>query len=61
MVFVHGIHKQKEYCLSDAQILTSRYPSLIDDGMQIDCTSDMIKSTGRNCSELIHCPVVKDQ
>ena len=42
MVFVHGIHRQKEYCLSVAQILTSRYQSRIDDGKQIDCTSDMI-------------------
>ena len=25
VVFVHGIHKQKEYSLSVAQILTSRY------------------------------------
>ena len=33
VVFVHGIHKQKEYCLSVTQILTSRYQSLIDDGM----------------------------
>ena len=31
--FVHRIHKQKEYCLSIAQILTSRYQSWIDDGM----------------------------
>ena len=42
MVFVHGIYRQKEYCLSVAQILTSRYQSRIDDGMQIDCTSDVI-------------------
>ena len=42
MVFVHGIHRQKEYCLSVAQILTSKYQSRIDDGMYIDCTSDMI-------------------
>ena len=41
MVFVHGIYRQKEYCLSVAQILTSRYQSRVDDGMQIDCTSDM--------------------
>ena len=27
MVFVHGIHRQKEYCLSDAQMLTSWYQS----------------------------------
>ena len=31
--FVHRIHRQKEYCLSVAQILTSRYQSWIDDGM----------------------------
>ena len=33
MVFVHWIHRQKEYFLSVAQILTSRYQSRIDDGM----------------------------
>ena len=33
MIIVHGIHRQKEYCLSVAQILTSRYQSRIDDGM----------------------------
>ena len=32
---------QKEYCLSVAQILTSWYQSRIDDGMYVDCTSDM--------------------
>ena len=42
MVFVHGIHRQNEYCLSVAQILTSWYQSRIDDGMQIDRTSDLI-------------------
>ena len=33
VVFVLGIHRQKEYCLSVAQILSSRYQSRIDDGM----------------------------
>ena len=42
VILVHGIHRQKEHCLSVAQILTSRYQSRIDDGMLIDCTSDMI-------------------
>ena len=43
VILVHGIHRQKEYCLSVAQILTSRYQSRIhDDEMQIDCTSEMI-------------------
>ena len=31
VIFPHGIHKQKEDCLSVAQTLTSRYQSLIDD------------------------------
>ena len=30
---IHRIHKQKEYCLSFAQNLTSWYQSWIDDGM----------------------------
>ena len=33
VILVHGIHKQKEYCLSVAQILTSRYQSRIDGRM----------------------------
>ena len=41
MILVHGIHRQKEYCLSVVQILTSRYQSRIDDGMEIERTSDM--------------------
>ena len=44
MILVHRIHKQKEYCLSVVQILPSKYQSRIDDGMQIDCTSDMINA-----------------
>ena len=42
VTFIHGIHKQKEYCLSVAQIVTSPYQSRIDDGILIDRTSDMI-------------------
>ena len=33
LVFVHGIHKQKQYSLSVAQNLTFRFQSRIDDGM----------------------------
>ena len=33
--FIHRIHRQKEYCLSFAQNLTSRYQSWIDDGMKL--------------------------
>ena len=40
-MFGSRIHKQKEYCLSVAQILTSRYQSRNCDGMQIERTSDM--------------------
>ena len=42
VILVQKIHRQKEYCLSVAQTLTSRYESRTDDGMQIDCTSDNI-------------------
>ena len=38
--FVHGIHRKKEYCLSVAPILTSRYQSRME--CKIDCTSDVI-------------------
>ena len=51
VILVHGIHRQEEYCLSVAQNLTSRYQSSIDDGMWIDCTSDMTKCTWRNRPE----------
>ena len=33
LILVHGIHKEKEHCLSVVQILTSKYQSRIDDGM----------------------------
>ena len=42
VTFVHRIHRQKEYCLSVAQILTSGYLSRVDDRMQIENTSDMV-------------------
>ena len=42
MPFVSGIHKQKEYCLSLALILTSRYQSIVDDRMKIKRTSNMV-------------------
>ena len=61
VTFVQRINKQKEYCLSVVQILTSKYQSRIDDRMQIDCTIRHGVCTGRSCSELPHCPVTKDQ
>ena len=42
VTFVPRINRQEEYCLSLAQILTSRYQFPIDHRTQIDCTSDMI-------------------
>ena len=42
VTLVSGIHKEKEHRLSVVQNLTSKYQSRIDDGMQIDCISDMI-------------------
>ena len=53
VIFVHRIYRQKEYCLSVAQNLTSRYQSRIDDGMQIDCTSDVLNVLDEIVSELI--------
>ena len=41
MLFVPGI-RQKEYCLSLARILTSRYQSIVDDRMKIERTSNMV-------------------
>ena len=42
MAFVSGINKQKEYCLSLAWVLTSRYQSIVDDRMKIKRTSNMV-------------------
>ena len=42
MPFVSGINRQKEYCLSLAWILTSRYQSIVDDRMKIKSTSNMV-------------------
>ena len=60
MPFVSGINRQKEYCLSLARILTSRYQSIVDDRMKIKRTSNIGKF-GRIRSESPHCPVMKDQ
>ena len=42
MLFVSGIKKQKEYCLSLARILTSRCQSIVDDRMKIKRTSFVV-------------------
>ena len=42
MLFVSGITRQKEYCLSLAGILTSKFQSRVDDRMKIERTSNMV-------------------
>ena len=42
MIFVSWINGQEEYCLSSARILTSRYQSIVDYGMKIECTSNVV-------------------
>ena len=37
-----GSIRQEEYCLSVAQILTSKYLSRVDDRMKIERTSNMV-------------------
>ena len=39
MIFVSWINGQEEYCLSSAQILTSRYQSIVDNRMKIERAS----------------------
>ena len=42
MPFVSGIHRRKEYRLSLALILTSKYQSIFDDRMKIKSTSNVV-------------------
>ena len=42
VTFVSWISEQEEYCLSSAQILTSRYQSIVDNRMKIECTSNVV-------------------
>ena len=42
VTFVSWIKGQEEYCLSSAQILTSRYQSIVDNRMKIECASYVV-------------------
>ena len=42
MIFVSWINWQEEYCLSSAQILTSRCQSIVDNRVKIECASDVV-------------------
>ena len=61
MSFVSGINGQKEYCLSLAWILTSKYQSIVDDRMNYKKHILFGNYVGRIHSELSICPVMKDQ
>ena len=61
MIFVSWINGQEEECLSSAQILTSRYQSIVDNRVKIEHTSNVVNMLEESTSELSHCPVMKDQ
>ena len=42
MICDSWINGQEEYCLSSAQILTSRYQPIVDNRMKIECASDVV-------------------
>ena len=42
VTFVSWINRQEEHCLSSAQILTSRYQSIVDNRMKIECASHVV-------------------
>ena len=43
VIFVSRINRQKEYCLTCAQILTSMYQSIVDNRVKIERTSNVVK------------------
>ena len=57
MIFVSWINGQEEHRLSSAQILTSRYQSIVDNRMEIECASNVVNV--RECStfQSPHCLV----
>ena len=42
VTFISWINKQEEHRLSSAQILTSRYQSVVDNRMKIECASNVV-------------------
>ena len=57
VTFVSWINKQKEHRLSSAQILTSRYQSIVDNRMKIECASNVINVKEVFQFKSAHCPV----
>ena len=56
MIFVSWINGQEEYCLSSAQILTSRNQSIVDNRVKIECASNVVDVM--EYSTLNHCIVL---
>ena len=52
VTFVSWINRQEEHRLSSAQILTSKYQSIVDNRMKIECASDVVNV--REYSSLNH-------
>ena len=44
VTFISWIHRQEEHRLSSAQILTSRYQSIVDNRMKIECASNVVNA-----------------
>ena len=42
MICVSWINGQEEYCLSSSQILTSRYQSIVDNRVEIECAPNVV-------------------
>ena len=42
VTFISWINRQEEHCLSSAQILTSKYQSIVDNGIKIECASYVV-------------------
>ena len=52
MIFVSWINRQEEHCLSSAQILTSKYQSIVDNRVKIERTSNVV--------DVMECPTLND-
>ena len=59
MIFVSWINGQEKYCLSSAQILTSRNQSIVDNRVKIECASNVVDVM--EYSTLNHCIVLKSR
>ena len=59
MIFVSWINGQEEYCLSSAQILTSRYQSIVDKRVKI-CTGVHSLCSYSNHSQDTGCTIMDD-